>query len=63
MRFSTVLQLAVASRLPVVAQARAPAAARVPDADVPDPAEAQRALPEPLDERVRLVGEWQLGEA
>lgn len=63
MRFSTVLQLAVTARLPAVAQARAPAAARVLEAGVRQPGEPQRELPEPLDERVRLIGEWQLGEA
>lgn len=58
MRFSTVFQLPAASRLPSVAAAPAPAARvlETPGAEPP------RELPEPLDERVRLVGEWQLGE-
>ena len=60
MRFSTVLQLSAASRLPAVAAAPAPAATRA--LETGPGAEPPRELPESLDERVRLVGEWQLGE-
>lgn len=62
MRFSSVFQLPAVSPAPVgtareVARTELPppppAAAVAPPADLPDD----------LDARVRLVGEWQLGEA
>ena len=62
MRFSTVFQLPLASRLaaegPAPVRAEEPAAPVVPVA----PAAAFTQLPEDLDQRVRMVGEWQLGE-
>lgn len=59
MRFSSIFQL------PSNQRAVEPAAqARVDDAGaVAVPAPPVRDLPEALDERVRLVGEWQLGDA
>jgi hypothetical protein len=62
MRFSAVFQLPLTPRL--AAEAPAPvrveesAASGMPTSQAPLPAD----LPEDLDQRVRLVGEWQLGE-
>jgi hypothetical protein len=62
MRFSAVFQLPLASRLTV----DAPAPARVEEPAAPmtpvPPARLVADLPEDLDQRVRMVGEWQLGE-
>ena len=63
MRFSAVFQLPLAPRL----AAGGPAPVRVEEAAAPmvpvSQAPAFADLPEDLDQRVRLVGEWQLGEA
>lgn len=68
MRFSAVFQLPLS--LPRAAKegepARAETAAVIPVASAPVASEPSRwpaDLPEELDARVRLVGEWQLGEA
>lgn len=61
MRFSSVFQLPA-----VPPQPAAPAAERTPaeSAEQARPALTPAAqLPDDLDARVRLVGEWQLGEA
>ena len=58
MRFSSIFQFPLT---PLAAQPVAPARVEEPPAPAatqPDPAE----LPDDLDQRVRLVGEWQLGE-
>jgi hypothetical protein len=66
MRFSAVFQLPLP--LPGAAQATAPVrietAAIVPvaPAGVAEPSRWPIDLPDELDARVRLVGEWQLGE-
>jgi hypothetical protein len=61
MRFSAVFQLPITTRLaadgPAPVHAEEPAA---PLASPPRPAFAD--LPDDLDQRVRMVGEWQLGE-
>lgn len=61
MRFSSLFQMPLTPR----AAAVPPAAARVEEPLVPIAvaAAADSELPEALDERVRLVGEWQLGDA
>ena len=62
MRFSTAFHLPLASRL--AAEAAAPLRVERPAPEA-EPAPPQRAgvdLPDDLDQRVRLVGEWQLGE-
>ena len=62
MRFSAVFQLPLTPRL----AAEAPAPVRVEEPAAPvmpvPPAPSFADLPEDLDQRVRLVGEWQLGE-
>ncbi|MDB5860287.1 MAG: hypothetical protein JWQ76_3976 [Ramlibacter sp.] len=62
MRFSAVFQLPLAPRLAV--ERAAPVRVEEPAAPVtPGPRAPQFAdLPEDLDQRVRMVGEWQLGE-
>ncbi|NML48523.1 hypothetical protein HHL11_32565 [Ramlibacter sp. G-1-2-2] len=57
MRFSSVFQLPLPQRL----AAEAPAPVRADETPVPPVLIPE--LPEDLDQRVRLVGEWQLGEA
>jgi hypothetical protein len=61
MRFSSIFQLPLTPRLPAMEptplQVQAPVVALA--AAMPPPAGD---LPEALDERVRLVGEWQLGD-
>jgi hypothetical protein len=62
MRFSTAFQLPLASRL--AAEGPAPVREEKPAAE-PEPAAPRKAyldLPDDLDQRVRLIGEWQLGE-
>ena len=63
MRFSTAFQLPLTPRLaverPAPERVEEPAAPLVPVPQAPLFAD----LPEDLDQRVRLVGEWQLGEA
>ena len=55
MRFSSILQPAAPPPEPVRAE---------PPGDMPQPVPASAGnLPDDLDARVRLVGEWQLGEA
>ena len=64
MRFSAIFQLPLP--LPRAAQAepvRAEAAPVIPVATIGEPSRWPLDLPEDLDARVRLVGEWQLGEA
>ena len=62
MRFSTVFQLPLVPRLtaegPAPVRVEEPAAPKSP----PPAAAALAALPEDLDQRVRMIGEWQLGE-
>ena len=59
MRFSSAFQWPLRQRL----APEAPAAVRVATAEESAPALPPDAeLPEDLDQRVRLVGEWQLGE-
>lgn len=58
MRFSSIFQLP----LPRLRSAQPPLRAEEEPAVVPMPHERPAGLPEELDERVRLVGEWQLGE-
>jgi hypothetical protein len=62
MRFSSVFHLPLASRL----AADGPAPLRAEEARAPalavPPATAVADLPEDLDQRVRMIGEWQLGE-
>jgi len=62
MRFSAVFQLPLVPRLaadaPAPVRAEEPAAPVSPVVQVPAVAD----LPEELDQRVRMVGEWQLGE-
>jgi hypothetical protein len=60
MRFSSVFQLPAVPQqpaAPVREAAAADKAAQEPAARVP-----AQDLPDDLDERVRLIGEWQLGE-
>lgn len=62
MRFSSIFQLPLTQRLPATAAQHAltepvPAACR-PTGAAPLGAD----LPDDLDQRVRLIGEWQLGE-
>lgn len=60
MRFSSIFQLPSNQRAAVVL----PVSVRVEAAPTLQAAAApQQQLPEALDERVRLVGEWQFGEA
>jgi hypothetical protein len=65
MRFSTVFQLPFVPRLaadrPAAVRAEEPAAPVPPVPPVPQAA-AVAGLPDDLDQRVRMVGEWQLGE-
>ena len=67
MRFSAIFQLPLP--LPRAAQAGAPVAAEteairpVAAAVLAEPSRWPADLPEDLDARVRLIGEWQLGEA
>jgi len=62
MRFSAVFQLPLSPRL----AAEQPAAVRVEESAAPALPVTQAPhfadLPEDLDQRVRMVGEWQLGE-
>jgi hypothetical protein len=62
MRFSAVFQLplrrALRRRSPRPCAWRKPAAPALPVSQAPSFAD----LPEDLDQRVRMVGEWQLGE-
>jgi hypothetical protein len=62
MRFSAVFQLPLVPRLasdgPARIRAEEPAAPVAPVLQAPALAD----LPEDLDQRVRMVGEWQLGE-
>jgi hypothetical protein len=58
MRFSAVFDASLAMRA-APAQDRAPAAPLLPPC-VPASAAAVDSLPEELDQRVRMVGEWQL---
>jgi hypothetical protein len=62
MRFSAVFQLPLVPRLaverPAPVRVEEPAAPVLPVPPAPPFAE----LPEDLDQRVRMVGEWQLGE-
>lgn len=61
MRFSSIFQLPLPQRL--AAEAPAPACAEPQALPGPQMQAALPDLPDDLDQRVRLVGEWQLGEA
>jgi hypothetical protein len=58
MRFSSIFQLPVAPRATPARELASTQRTPEPAAPAASPAE----LPEDLDARVRLVGEWQLGE-
>ena len=62
MRFSAIFQLPLVPRLapagPAPVRAEEPAAAVAPVLQAPALAD----LPEDLDQRVRMIGEWQLGD-
>lgn len=60
MRFSSVFQLAAVPHDPAAPRQPAPADVTSEPAAQPQPGDD---LPEDLDARVRLIGEWQLGEA
>ena len=61
MRFSNVFQLSALQRSAAAAEpARAEPAPAIET--TPSVAAPARELPDDLDQRVRLVGEWQLGE-
>lgn len=59
MRFSGIFQRPPTSQRPAPEKA---ARAKVPGDAAESRASESRELPEDLDARVRLVGEWQLGE-
>jgi hypothetical protein len=59
MRFSSVFQLPVVPPQSTTGQVPGTPIESQP----PAPTAAPQALPDELDERVRLIGEWQLGEA
>ena len=61
MRFSSIFQLPAVPVQPAVAT-EGVAAARTDAQEPPVAVRALPELPEDLDARVRLVGEWQLGE-
>jgi hypothetical protein len=61
MRFSSVFHLPLPQRL--ASEAPAPARAEEPAVPVLPMQSAPAELPEDLDQRVRMIGEWQLGEA
>ena len=58
MRFSSIFHLPLAQ--PLAAQPAVPARVEAPENPATQPAPIE--LPEDLDQRVRLIGEWQLGE-
>jgi hypothetical protein len=63
MRFSAIFQLPAVPMQPA-APAREAAAADLSANETPSrPAAASPELPDDLDARVRMVGEWQLGDA
>ncbi|MEJ8836496.1 hypothetical protein [Ramlibacter sp. AN1133] len=60
MRFSSVFQLPAVPQQPAApAREAAPADKAIEQAATPAPGQE---LPDDLDARVRLIGEWQLGE-
>lgn len=61
MRFSSIFQSPLTQ--PLAAQPPAPARVEEPVPSMPQPlAAAAPEVPDDLDQRVRMVGEWQLGE-
>lgn len=60
MRFSSIFQLPAVPQQPAAAREPVPVESATPEARSATPLPE---LPDDLDARVRLVGEWQLGEA